>query len=865
MAKNLFTPNLQPEPAPQPEQEKVTPAAATTPARDTLTGTLLNAVRYIIIGFAFALPVFFVPGLAGALGFQKALVALGVVTVVVTLLSLLMLRQSRVYSVVPLPGVWFVGFVVVAFVSALVSESPATALRGSVLETGTVAFLAIMAGVMALPLVLQQSKKSVLRALQALMLALFVVLTYTVVRLIFGPVLPLGSFGDVTLSPVGAFNDLAIVAGLVILTSLIALLQLPLRIGVQILLSVMTVLSLVVLAVVNFFFTWVVVGFFGLVVILYLVSRDRLFAELTQDTLAAVRPSRVLPGVTVLVCLVSAWFIITGDTAGAFTSRVFDVSYLEVRPSLTATVDIARGVYSDNLFLGTGPNQFESGWRQYKDASINDTIFWATDFVSGSGFVSTIAVTTGLLGLVTFLLFQAWYAWFGLRMLFTSQSTDRFWYCIGVVTFVGAVFLWGMTYVYVPGATVLLLAALMTGLSFVAHAALIPERIRTIPLVTTQQRGFGLMAAAILLITGSVGVLFTVGQQYVAHSAFAQAQAAATSVAAIDQAALVAYSRYPDDRFLAVRTQVALVEMNRLLSLPEPTESDQQQFVDLSGQALAVAREAVAMSPNNPQHHASLALIYNNLAIAGFQDALDRATSSLATARALDPKNPVYDLVEAQMAAGRGDAAASRAAIITALQQKRNYTEALFLLTQLDIAEGDVESAIANTEAIITLEPRNATRYYQLGILHTSAGNVQQAVGAYTAALTLDPNYANARYLRALLLADAGETGTAVSELRIVAESNQDNAQLQVLISQLESGDFLPSTPTTTTDGGDVPVSDPAPEAAADGTVTSPVGPDTDLVTPLNTVPAEEVTTQEVEISDDSEEDEAQAVAEDTN
>ena len=65
-------------------------------------------------------------------------------------------------------------------------------------------------------------------------------------------------------------------------------------------------------------------------------------------------------------------------------------------------------------------------WRLYKDPSINQTIFWNTDFESGNGFVSTAMVTTGLFGVIAWVLFLGLFCWQGVRLLFQAGHSDRF-------------------------------------------------------------------------------------------------------------------------------------------------------------------------------------------------------------------------------------------------------------------------------------------------------------------------------------------------------------------------------------------------------------------------------------------------------
>lgn len=839
MSRNAFTPNLASGSAGAPV------AIEQSAAPDKLSNTLVLVVRSVVVGWTFLLPLFFLPGLWASLGFQKTLLTIAVITVIVCVLSLVMLRQRSITTVVPLPYVVFFGFTCATILSALFSDNLMQATRGSLMEIGTVAFTAVLFAAMGLPLVLQQSKRFVLYTIQSLVMASVLLLSYIVMRLFLGPVWAFGSFNSVISSPLGGFNDMAVFAGLFTLVSLVLLAQLPLRTPLQWILVVGTTMSLLVLAVINFRFIWLVIGFFGLLMLLYLVTKDYLFTlDATATKTTQVRYSFVVA--TTLVCLVSAWFIVVGTPAVERVSGWFNVEYLEVRPSFTTTLELARSVYEEDWLLGIGPNQFVSSWRLFKDPGINaEPVYWSANFFAGSSYISTIAVTTGVAGVVLLLLFHAWYLWFGFRMLLRVTASDSFWYAIGVVSFAMAVFLWFMSYVYVPGPAILLLAALTTGLSFVASSALVPSSQWYVPLVTSRPRGFGLMALAILCICGSVGVLFTAGEQYNAHAAFNQAQRSATSVAEIDQAAAAAYAQYQDDQFLQVRARIALLEISQLMNNSELSEAEQQTLAAIYNRGVTLTQEAIRIAPTNPEHHTIQAGIYNNLAVLGASNALPLATSSLAVAESLDPHNPTYALVGAQLAVRRGDVETARQELGRALSMKGNFTEALFLLSQIDIAEGNIESAISATEAIIRLEPNNPTRFYQLGQLLVAAEQLDQAGQAFTFALNLDPQHANARYDRALLFANAGEVDLAISELRLVQETNQENELLASVIEQLES-----DTPIELL-GGEANQTTPVSELEAetvDGTVTGTVAPETDLLTPLNTVRTETASTTSSDI-----------------
>ncbi len=798
---------------------------------DNMGTSLLRATQYAVVALFGFLAVFFTPGLWASLGFDKVFLAVGLAAVAVIIGSLLMLRRVRMQTVLPLSWMLFWGAVAAALVSGLLSGDRQDALRGSVMEPQTVAFLAVMAVLMTVPLFLQRSKIMSIKALVFFGITATLLLVYNLVRLLFGAAfLPFDSFGVVTVSPIGGFNDLAIFAALMVLIGLVTLGQLPLKKWLQLIVAGVIAISLVVLAAVNFFNIWIIVGFFGLLMLIYLLSRDTLFGS--EETAFSSKSSQILVGTTAVVCIVSALFVSAGDYVGGKMNALTGANYVEVRPSVEATIDIARAVYSEDALLGIGPNRFTDAWRVHKDRSINETIFWDTDFNAGSGFVPTLFVNLGLLGSILLIASHLLFLFLGYKMLLRSTNQDPYWYYFGAASFTAATFLWVMSYIYVPGAAILLLTALFTGFTFVAAGSLLPNMVRTIPLAANRRSGFFMMATVIVIITVSVATLFSVGKQYMAEARFTKAQLTAETLPEFEQVALSSFGLYSDDRFISARAQIELANLNSLLAIAEPTQEDQQRFLETAQRAIAFAEEAVKEDPTNPDHHTVLAGVYSNLALAGIDGAQAKAEESLARAQALEPLNPGYRLIAAQIAARIGDLERARAEIASALELKRNFTDALYLSAQLDINEGNTEAAIATTRSIITLEPNNPTRYFQLGVLLSANNSLEEAARAYQAALSLDPQYANARYLLALTLLNLNQPALALDHLKLVQQTNVENQELANLIQQVEAGDFeIPVNP-----GFTAPVTETSPSEGVENPVTTDRDLDTDLVTPVNTI-----------------------------
>jgi tetratricopeptide (TPR) repeat protein len=799
--------------------------------KDSLVVGLHNIAQVLLLGLFFLLPLFFMPKLWATIGFDKVILCLLISTAIIVLIGFTSLRKTRIKTVLPFSLGLFWPLVLVALVSGLYSGDTLDALQGSFFEVQTVGFLAVIGLVMTIPLVLQGSRAKALNAIFLFFLSSSILLIYCLVRILFGAdILSFGSFNAVTISPVGNYNDMAILAGLTIILSLISLVLLQFKVWWRWFFSVIILVALFLLAVVNFYSLWLAVGFFSLLVFIFLLSRDVLFQPNEETT--SIKNSKLVIFVTLLVCLASATFVFAGDYANKLITKNVQVDYTEVIPSIKGTIGITRNVYQDSALLGIGPNRFADAWRMYKDPSINETIFWDTDFTNGSGFVPTLFVNTGLVGGILIILFHLGFLYTGYRMFIRGSERDPYWFYIGVTSFASACFIWGMSYVYQSGATILFIGALFTGLTFVASGVLVPDSVKTVRLVVSRQRGFLLMSLFIIVIASTFVFLLSVGKQYVAEYTFNKAEVTAKSIEEFERIASEAFLLYPDDRFVSTRAQIKLSEVNALLTKSDPTEEETQRFRSNIEQAQILVKEALSKDITNPDNHIILAGIYSSLSVAGIDGAKERALASLSEAERLDPINPGYHLIAAQMAARSGDLELARSKIIDSLRLKTNYTEALYLSAQLDIKEGDVESALATVRSIISLEPRNPTRYFQLGTLLYSQSKNEEAIEVFKTAVQLDPQYANARYLLALNYLAVNRLSEALSELRLVAETNPENAQLQELISKVESGDVtvIPGL------GFDTPVSEVSPIENSMNDEAGRRAGETDLVSPVNIV-----------------------------
>ena len=806
--------------------------APRTFARDPLAHKLQSIAHTILVVVFGLSPLFFLPFSPIAPGATKVLVVVFGIALALVFFSLSVLRSGRLAYSKSQSLLAFWGVTLVALISALLSGDIADAMAGAMVDVHTALFLLLLAISMTLWSFLDVRKDSVMRLYVLIVASTFVLILFHVLRLIFGAeFLSFGVFTDATSSLIGSWNDLALFLGLIILVGLVTLEQLPLTKWGRIVFGLVIALSLIVLMVVNFFFVWVVLGLVSLILIVYSHGRTRFMGGVEESTS---KQSLLSLAVPVVVFLISALFTFAGGSIGGALAEKTGVSYLEVRPSFEATADIARGVYKENALLGVGPNRFADAWRVHKDVSIGNTAFWNVDFQSGNGYIPTFFVTTGALGGIAWIIFLITFFYSSIRTLLYAQGKDAMWYFVMTSSFVGAAYIWGMSLIYVPNVSVLLLGALFTGVTLLAQSMLQPQRMRTLVVRPDRRNGFILTFVVMIVIVVAVGAMYNAGKRYYSVYLFGTSAELAqqeVELDVIEDTLVRAFDVSPNDLYARRLAEYQLARMQIFAAEPELTELQQQQFQTATANGINAAQLAIERDVSDPQNWAVLGRIYSLLAGLEVEGAFDRAKAHLDQAKVLDPKSPLRALQLADLSAQTGDLATARARIGEATNLKANYSDAFFLLSQIDVAEGDVDSAINATRAIISFEPENPTRYYQLGLLYVSKRDWTTAGQVFAEAVRLNPEYSNARYFLGLMYSQLGDAENALVQMRAVLERNPENDLVLSHIDELETKGRV----TTVDFGGEQVVSGEEGVTQSGENVTAETAPDTPLITPVNT------------------------------
>lgn len=751
-----------------------------------------------LLALAFLLPVFFIPALSFPFQFSKALLLS--VLVLATFCIWVVARLKDGQFVIPSsPMVIALAVVVCLFaLSGLLSGSVGASILGQGFEVGTTVNILIVSLLAFLVPLMLRGKEQIFGSYLAFLASFFLISLFHLLRLVFGPdFLSAGIFTDTVSNTIGKWNDLGVFFGASALLSLVTIEFLSLNRLFKGLSYLSLIASLFFLAVVNFPTAWFVLGLFALIFLVYLISfrPSNALGENggNENILADTQPLRRIPIPSLVVLLVSVIFIMAGSTIGGPISRAFNISQVEARPSWQATIAVARQTLIEDPLLGAGPNRFASQWLKYKPAGINGTIFWNVDFSYGVGLVPTFLATTGILGVIAWLVFFLVFLYAGFKAILSNFS-DTFSHYLITSSFLVSLFLWIFSVFYIPSLTIFALTFLFTGLFI---ASLMAEKMapaKTVSFASDPRAGFVSVLLLILLLIGGVTLGYLLVQKYVAAVFFQRGVITFNTEGNLDRAEQEisrAAALSPADDYYRFLTELTLMRMNALLSQNPSSvsaESVRSQFQNLLGAALGNARQAVALNPLNYENFMTLGRVYEAVTPLNIEGAYESAKQSYEQALTQNPKSPAIYLTMARLEVAKKDNAKARENIARALQEKNNYTEAIFLLSQIEVQEGNIKAAISSVEAASVIAPNDASVFFQLGLLRFNDRDYRGAASALERAVAQNPSYANAKYFLGLSYDKLRRAAEALAQFTDLSASNPDNEEIKLIVRNLKAG-----------------------------------------------------------------------------
>jgi cytochrome c-type biogenesis protein CcmH/NrfG len=726
--------------------------------------------------------------------------------------------------------VWaLLALVVILTASAVSSGVFSKAFFGSGPESTTVLFVlsACAAGIVgawvAAHVHVHGGRHAVVRAYQVLAAAAGIAFLYVLIRMFAGAdVLSFGLFSSVITTPVGRWTDVTLLIGVLFIMAVTILSTHSLQGGKRVAVWGTALLTLLFLYAANVSAVWLVVAvsmlFLALVGMVKYVRHARSQAPLPVSVMSlnlqALARRRVY--IPLIIAVISIVAFAGQNTFATAAARHFNFNDLDVRPSLSLTSQMLTAVYKLNPFLGTGPNSFSKVFLVTKPLPLNTTVFWNADFSFGYSYVLTMLVTGGVLTLLAFLVLFVLFIRRFSRGAFKTDDT------LVLMSIVLALYGGAAALLTVPSVSLLIITAVCIGLAYglteQSHETAAAAETSMAEGGATSRRGIGASVLGVVVGVCAVALLVYSVKQTVAFAYFGEGLRSLSvgdtvgAHASVQKAATLGSS----ELFYQAQAEITAVVINKLFNDritqgSEVAKMSDTDFIDLVQRTLQTGiqegtRRALAIDPDNYQNFVAEAHLAETILPLKVQDAYTLAAQNYEQAIRRNPTNPALYVARAQLETTRGASgyADAKRFLGGALQLKPNYSDAIFLLSQIQVAEGSVKDAITSVEVLSQLNPQEPAIFFQLGLLRYNNSDFTGTVAAMARAIDLAPSYSNARYFLGLSLARLGKMQEALEQFQAVKALNPDNRELDSIIGNLQAGrsPFAVATPAPTAAAG---------------------------------------------------------------
>ena len=577
-----------------------------------------------------------------------------------------------------------------------------------------------------------------------------------------------------TASVIGSWNELGIFSSLVLLMSLIFFDFLPSS-GLKVFAGVVGALAFFLTAFVNFMLIWWVLGVFLIIFIAYLYSRTRSRSGIFRAPL--------------LFLLLVILFIVVRPL-GFYIVNSLGISFIEVKPSWSATLQIVWSAVKENPVLGSGPNTFVYDWFKYRPHDVVNSPLWQVRVNTGVGFLPTLIQGVGISGGLLLIAFLLFFIWYGFKSLVVEPSKISF---LLIASFVGALYLWVFAVIYPVGFFLMFMAFLFTGMFLgLATASGIIDSIKISLFERTGQSFISALVLIFLMVLG-LSWLYVLGKNY--YGAYRYGIAVeALSRGNYDRSAdnlerAIKYS--PKDRYYRTFTDIKLIKVQEIVVMSGvPNDERAIQFRDRMGAAVEVAQKAIDLNPADPFNWSNKGRVYEAIVPLRISDSVP-AISKFDYEESFKrfPTSPEAYFAIARVELAQGKINESREFLKKAIAIKKDFAPAYFLTAQIEAQSGNLDGAIRSTEIAAALSSeKDIGVLFQLGLLYYQAQRLDEARAAFEQAIKANRNYANARYFLGLIYYMQGNPDASREQFKKIAELNPNNGEVRLILANLSQG-----------------------------------------------------------------------------
>lgn len=512
----------------------------------------------------------------------------------------------------------------------------------------------------------------------------------------------------------------------------------------------------------------------------------------------------------------------------------------EVSPSNSATYEIAMDAWKakgGSAEIGSGPATFGYDYGLYRSQIINQTMFWSVKFAQGSSFILTSLSAVGIFGFAALILLVAAFIWQAFKMFSSKKKEEEEAENEGFQIPMIAVTLFALLSWFLYPANFSLMLFGFIGMGLLAattaesrgteNAEQRGKNLREISLLLSPQRTLIVSLILIILMVGSVSVLYLSGQKYIASLYFSAGLKTYDKTVdpdlALEKFVKAINLDSAADQYWRVASQAFLVKTNNILNSPKwqgapaaALEDLRSQFQVNMSQAISFAQRAKDADAAESSNWSNLGYIYEN--ILSFVSGAEKfMVDSYSQALLLEPKNPALavDLGRAHIAVSDrlGDQAnqiqnsknpdksqidalmvqwnqeldAAINELQRAIDLKADYSQAHFLLVQAYSRQGNLKKAIVKSIDYYNLNQKDAGAAFQLGFLYYKDNQMENAKAALEWAVSLSENYSNARYFLGLIYDAQGNKQAAKDQFQKIVSLNPENAEVKAILDNLNN------------------------------------------------------------------------------
>ncbi len=506
----------------------------------------------------------------------------------------------------------------------------------------------------------------------------------------------------------------------------------------------------------------------------------------------------------------------------------------EVAPSMTASWNIAKSTLNENPLFGTGPGTWIYDYAKFRSPAVNLSQFWTIRFERGLSTALTLLPTIGIVG-IALLLMIIISAIAKSAMHLVKEKDDNSWQLyltifVSWATLLFLAFLYNYNFAHIIafGFFLSLLVALIVNKAYIWEARKGSASSVVISIVF-----------AVLCVSALSGT-WVIGQRLAADAAYSKAVMSYRNGETIDNSisslnSAVAMNRW-NDVYYRNLSQAYLIKAGQEFEALSKDQDGAAKINQIIAASIDTGKKATEINPMNVDNWENLAIIYQS--IASFTQGADEfAVNNFVAALEREPNNPVYSneigkifilradamqtLLQSEDEATKKDAEQKIKDELDkasewfnrSIQAKPDFAPAHYFLGLVYERQGRIPDAITKLEQVLSVNDKDVGIAFQLAILYYRNSEKDKSLTMFEQIVAFAPEYANARWYLSALYEEQGEVAKALEQVKVVAETNQDNQNVKDRITYLENMLKTNSAPAVT---------EPLPEPVENNIVTNP-------------------------------------------